>query len=239
MHPVAVLASACLSGSMAVADHASESGAFRQAASANRADAGDRDVDSTRAALSIGAAPLHAAFLAGHLKIDEEPPAADGVPSFGAADSLRVNLVGGIVSNLSSTTGATGRVEFEYFMAERFSIVPVAELGWLGQDDADDALMAGGAVLLRWHLLEDRRWTVFADAGVGLAYLTADLPPATNRIKFSPQVGVGFTLAIEDDPAAARLMGGVRWYHLSNARTAETNDGFDGVMAYLGVTLPF
>jgi len=239
MHPVAVVASACLWGSMAVADHDPVSSPSPAATGSTRDASEDGAGDSTRGGLAIGAAPLHAVFLAGHLKIDGEPPAAERMPSFGAADSLRVNLVGGIVSNLSSTTGATARVEFEYFMAERFSIVPVAELGWLGQDDADDAFMAGGAVLLRWHLLENRRWTVFADAGVGLAYLTADLPPATNRIKFSPQVGVGFTLAIEDDPAAARLMGGVRWYHLSNARTAETNDGFDGVMAYLGVTLPF
>lgn len=124
-------------------------------------------------------------------------------------------------------------------MVERLSIVPVAEIGWLGQDEGEDAALAGGAVLLRWHLVHRPRWTLYADAGVGLAYLGADVPPETNRIKFSPQIGVGFTLAVDSDPSAARLVGGLRWYHLSNARTAPSNEGFDGLMVYLGVGVPF
>jgi len=185
--------------------------------------------------LAIGSVPLHAAFAFD----DPSPSTKTGRAEFGAADSLRLNLLGGVVSDLSDTTGVAVRAEFEYFMAERFSIVPVAEFQWLGQIDADDAFGAGGAVLLRWHLLHEADWTVFVDAGVGLAYLTAQVPPETNRIKFSPQIGVGFTLALDADPAAARLMGGLRWYHLSNARTAASNDGFDGAMAYLGIGLPF
>lgn len=189
--------------------------------------------------LGIGSAPLHAAFGAAHEEDGDPAASQEGRPEFGAADSLRLNLIGGAVSNFSNTTGGTARLEFEYFMADRIAIVPVAELGWLAQENADDALLAGGAVLLRWHFLHRADWTIFADAGVGLLYAGASVPPGTNRIKFSPQIGAGFTLALEGDPGASRLMGGIRWYHLSNARTASSNDGFDGVMAYLGVSFPF
>jgi len=193
---------------------------------------------------AIGGTPLHAAFALDDDASDEAATAVESTREFGTADSLRLNLLGGVVSNLSTTTGPSARLEFEYFMADRFSIVPLAELGWLAQDDAEDAFLSGGAVLLRWHLLHEHRpqgrsWTIYADAGVGLAYLDEEVPAGTNRLKFSPQVGIGFTWALEDDPTASRLMGGVRWYHLSNARTASSNDGFDGVMAYLGLSIPF
>ncbi len=196
--------------------------------------------DGLRATLAVGVAPLHAAYGGRSRTEDDEgmPPPASS-PVFGAADSLRLNLLGGVVSNLGETNGVIARAEFEYFMAERFSIVPSAEFGWLDQGADGDAFLVGGAVLLRWHLLHEKTWTVFADAGVGVDYLTEDVPPGTNRIKFSPQIGVGFTVALEENPAAARLMGGVRWYHLSNARTAPSNEGFDGLMAYLGIGIPF
>ncbi len=193
--------------------------------------------------LPIGSTPLSMAYSDG-LQADPAPagdPAATETPapsSFGTAGTWRLNLLGGVVSNFTTTTGGEFRSEFEYFLVDRFSLVPTFELGAFAQDDGDDPLFVSGALLLRWHFLHGDGWTVFADAGVGVAYLTADLPPSTNAIKFNPQIGAGFTLEIFEG-SASRLMGGMRWYHFSNARTAESNEGFDGAEAYLGLSIPF
>lgn len=187
--------------------------------------------------LSSSAGPLTPLY-AGRLQVGggEADSASIASTSFGEANSWRANLLGGVISNFGSTTGGEFRAEFEYFMIERLSIVPVAQIGGFVQDGGGDPLMLGGSVLLRWHFLAGEDWTVFVDAGCGLAYLTEDLPPNTNTWKFDPQVGGGFTLAISGD---ARLMGGVRWFHFSNARTASSNEGFDGAELYLGLSVPF
>jgi 8-oxo-dGTP pyrophosphatase MutT (NUDIX family) len=194
--------------------------------------------------LPIGSTPLSVAF-EGALKQDgtpEAPAASAGTalstPDFGAAGTWRANLLGGVISDFSTTTGGEFRAEFEYFLVDRFSLVPTFEIGGFVQDGGDDPLLVSGALLLRWHFLEGKGWTVFANADVDAAYLTGDLPPGTNSIKFSPQIGAGFTLELAEG-SATRLIGGVRWYHLSNARTAESNDGFDGAEAYLGLSFPF
>ncbi len=188
--------------------------------------------------LSIGATPLSFAFVADETTARSADLAPSLSTAFGTADTWRLNLLGGVISDFSTTTGGEFRAEFEYFLIERFSLVPVLELGGFVQDGGEDPLMVAGALLLRWHFLAGEDWTIFADAGCGLAYLTADLPPDTNSIKFNPQIGVGFTLAVTPG-SEARLMGGVRWYHLSNARTASSNEGFDGAEAYLGLSIPF
>lgn len=197
-------------------------------------------------ALPIGSTPLSLAY-EGSLKQQEPhtPEASFGTsepetatPAFGAGGTWRANLIGGVISDFSTTTGGEFRAEFEYFLVDRLSLVPTFELGGFVQDGGDDPLLVSGALLLRWHFLEGEGWTVFADAGAGVAYLTGDLPPGTNGIKFNPQIGAGFTLELAKG-APTRLIGGVRWYHLSNARTGESNDGFDGAEAYLGLSLPF
>lgn len=169
----------------------------------------------------------------------EAMPEGAGVAAparFGDAGSWQCNAMVGAIAGVDSSSGAQLRVEFEHFLVDRFSLVFDLELSGLVQQDAPTAAIVGGGMLLRWHFLAGEDWTVFADAGCGINYASTDVPPGTNRIKFSPQAGVGATLAI-DDPV--RLIGGIRWYHLSNARVGDTNDGFDAVMGYLGVSIGF
>lgn len=167
------------------------------------------------------------------------PPASTPprqLTEFGSQGSWQFNAVVGGLSNLGSSNGGQFRIEFEHFLVDRFSLVMDLELSGVSQRDAPSAAVVGAGLLLRWHFLAGGDWTVYADAGCGLAYASTDLPPGTNRIKFSPQLGVGFTLALDE---AIRLIGGVRWYHLSNARLGDTNDGFDAGMVYLGLSVGF
>ena len=55
-------------------------------------------------------------------------------------------------------------------------------------------------------------------------------------MNFTPQIGFGGTVRIDD---RLRLMAGVRWFHVSNGQTADSNPGVDMIAGYLGLTMPF
>ncbi|MFZ9691578.1 MAG: (deoxy)nucleoside triphosphate pyrophosphohydrolase, partial [Phycisphaerales bacterium] len=118
--------------------------------------------------LPIGSTPLSMAYVAAERQ--DEAPSTDSssgsgtgeAATFGTADTWRVNILGGVVSNFTTTTGGEFRSEFEYFLVDRFSLVPTFELGAFAQDDGDDPLFVSGALLLRWHFLHGDGWTVFA-----------------------------------------------------------------------------
>ena len=66
-----------------------------------------------------------------------------------------------------------------------------------------------------------------------------DVPPDGTSINFTPRAGMGVTRALDD--SGTRLMVGVRWAHISNARIEGDgeNPSRDSVMGYVGVIWPF
>ncbi len=57
-----------------------------------------------------------------------------------------------------------------------------------------------------------------------------------SHFEFTPQGGFGFTYAIKPQ---MRLVSGVRWHHISNARTNDSNPRRDSILVYVGVSMPF
>ncbi len=102
----------------------------------------------------------------------------------------------------------------------------------------DSTSAFGFDLLLRWHFWKGDDWSVYADGGVGMVWFESAFPHGGTHQNFTPQAGVGGTYRIADD---LRLMGGVRWHHISNARKSGKNEnpGYDGLMLYLGVAIPF
>lgn len=107
-----------------------------------------------------------------------------------------------------------------------------------GQPGGDTG--AGGLdALFRWHFLRDKnegRWSIYADAGAGILQAGESIPANGSNFNFTPQAGVGATIKLCDQ---AHLMGGVRWFHISNAGTHSNNPGFDGAEVYVGLMIPF
>lgn len=99
-----------------------------------------------------------------------------------------------------------------------------------------DAGGGGASLMFRWHFLARESWSVYADAGCGLLFTNEPVPSDGGKVNFTPRVGVGGTYAIH---ASMRLMGGVRWYHISNANTSESNPSRDSIQLYGGISLPF
>jgi hypothetical protein len=99
-----------------------------------------------------------------------------------------------------------------------------------------DAGGGGASLMLRWHFLARADWSVYGDIGCGMLFTNEPVPSDGGRVNFTPRAGVGGTLAIG---GSARLMGGLRWYHISNANTGEDNPGRDSLQVYGGVSFPF
>jgi hypothetical protein len=157
---------------------------------------------------------------------------------FGELNALRFNVLAGGASNFSDTSFAQAGVGMSWFALKWFSV----ELELLGmgafQDEGEDAFGGDLNVMFRWHFWRNapESITIFGEAGVGFALFSEEVPPGGSNFNFAPQVGVGASFDVGDD---TRLLVGVRWLHLSNARTTDTNEGIDSMLIYAGLSWGF
>jgi hypothetical protein len=99
-----------------------------------------------------------------------------------------------------------------------------------------DAGGGGASLMLRWHFLARAEWSLYGDIGCGMLFTNEPVPNDGGRVNFTPRAGLGGTVALG---SSARLMGGLRWYHISNANAGQDNPGRDSLQAYGGVSFPF
>ena len=132
---------------------------------------------------------------------------------------------------LNLTTSTFLVEDFEFLMEWDF---------WGFMQDGPDAVGLSWSFLLRVHfpLDDERNTTFFLDGGVGVLGSTERVPEDGTFVNLIPKLGFGWSHRLGD--SADRLVGGVRWHHISNARISgeESNPSRDGVMFYLGYTFP-
>ncbi|MDG2020934.1 MAG: acyloxyacyl hydrolase [Phycisphaerales bacterium] len=162
--------------------------------------------------------------------------AVDSSPAYGTAGSHRWLIGGMLGSDLGDEKMAYVSGGFEWFAIDDFSIGIQADLGWVGQDSGADAGLFGLGIMMRWHFLRYEDWTMYGELGIGLAYATEPVRPTGGRLNFTPQAGVGFSFDLSHD---VRLLVGIGWYHISNARTTSTNFGVDALAVTGLVSIPF
>lgn len=213
------------------------------AALASTAGAADRDIDLT-ADLRFDADDSRAAIIA-----QDDPPATDPAPPrktfkpYGLPDQWWIGLGGGIAYGQTEGDGAVdGRLTIttSVFLVEDLEFLMDWSL-WGFAQEGSDTVGASWSFLFRIHFPfdDDKTTTFFIDGGVG-AMIAADEVPATGtNLNFLPQIGLGLSHQLGDGPA--RLVGGVRWHHISNARIdgEDRNPSRDGAMLYLSYTFPF
>lgn len=105
----------------------------------------------------------------------------------------------------------------------------------------DHARNTGGGgmdTLLRWHPLHGRHWSLYLDGGPGFMYSRKTLREPGTQFNFTVQGGMGATYKLTD---RLHSMGGIRWFHISNARIRgkNRNVGFDSPMFYIGLMFPY
>lgn len=173
-------------------------------------------------------------------------PAASAAPSgagsakpataaFGAKDSWRWQLTMSWMGNANDINQLEGEWSASWFFMQNVSM----DFGLSGDafmQPGDNAGGGGASLMFRWHFLARETWSVFADAGCGMMFTNEPVPNDGGRVNFTPRAGLGGTYALSD---TVRLIGGLRWYHISNANTGESNPGWNALQVYGGVSLPF
>ncbi|MEN1704614.1 MAG: acyloxyacyl hydrolase [Planctomycetota bacterium] len=159
----------------------------------------------------------------------------------GEASRWYFSAVGGLATDFEDddeTTDIYGGLAVHHFLTPSFEVVGVLDLYYFDQE-GDEAFGLGPSLDLRWHFLQRGRWTVFGSAGIGLLFSTDDVPTNGTSFNFTPRAGVGATYRVAD--SNVRLVGGVRWHHISNANITgeDDNPDRDGILGYLGVMIPF
>lgn len=175
------------------------------------------------------------------LGVDSSLTFAGPAGPFGAEGQQHWSISGGLGFPLESDDDS---VDTNLTLAyHRFLIDDLEFLGeiggWYFAQDGDDAGGINPGFTLRYHLINRDRWTLFADAGIGLLFATGDVPVGGTSFNFTPHVGAGATFRLGD--SASRLVIGARWHHVSNARIEGDgrNPDRDGVFVYGGVMWPF
>ena len=192
------------------------------------------------------------------LELSPAPPAArqaaegtpSGIPSvgvkpFGTKDTWRWNIHGGFGAQVkeleNNHLGLLGG-GLSYFVVQDLSLELEASLLYISQI-GNDAVGGNLSLLARWHFHAEETWSLYVDFGSGLLGTTDEVPGPTNvfpegaaQFNFTPQAGLGLSYEVAPE---TRLLVGLRWHHISNARTNETNPGRDSFLIYAGLSMPF
>ncbi len=159
------------------------------------------------------------------------------------AGGLYLTLGGGVAHDFSAATDSNGFVQISTFIAPRLEIG--GELGgWYFNQRGEDTGGISGSLALKYHFIpsdfglgdpDDRTLTFFAEIGAGVLGGFDEVPDGGTHWNFLPRAGGGVTYAITED---ARLVAGLRWHHISNARISSnsSNPARDGLMVYVGLT---
>jgi hypothetical protein len=201
----------------------------------------DASLDEVSSTLRLNADETRASLVEQHAQAESEPEVRTYRP-YGMPGQWWIGLGGGIGpgqtdgdyatdARLTLTTSMFIVEDFEFLMDWSF---------WGFFEDGYDTVGGSWSFLFRLHfpLDDERLTTLFLDGGVGLLIAADEVPEGGTNLNFLPQLGAGVSHQLGDGPG--RIVGGVRWHHISNARIdgEANNPSRDGVMFYLSYTFP-
>lgn len=165
------------------------------------------------------------------------PVATPVAPStrFGEARSMRWQLLGGYTNDFDGAGQEQFGASVSWFFIDDLSIDLQLDSNYISQTGSN-VWGLEGALLFRWHFISMETWSLYADAGCGVLGTTEPTPVGGTDFNFTPQAGGGLSFDLTEE---VRLMVGVRWYHISNANTGETNPGRNSVLGYAMISFPF
>ena len=169
------------------------------------------------------------------LLLTQQTSETDDAPEkFGKAGTQRLYIQGAAASDFDDETLGLVGVGASHFFHDNHSVN--LELNALAFDQpGDNAVGLNLNFLVRSHWIRGENWSIYIDGGAGIIGTTNDVPSEGSSFNFTPQVGGGATFKINDKQ---RLMTGLRYYHVSNADTFESNPGLDALMGYVGLNFP-
>ncbi len=144
----------------------------------------------------------------------------------------------GVAYDFENATDININIGYSRFLVD--DLEWVLELSaWYHDQDGDDALSLNPVIDFRWHFYNQGDTSLFVNLGIGLLAATDNVPATGTGFDFTPRAGVGLTHQLSDD--GTRLIAGLRWHHISNARINgdDDNPGRDAPMLYMQIAIPF
>lgn len=173
------------------------------------------------------ACTIAVAFSSSAMAADRPPTFPKGTISLQAYTTY----AGGIDAQEVFNSAAFGG---SYYVFDNFSLGAEASGYRIAQSPGRDAWMYGVAGVMRHHLLQFGRSTIFADVTFGPVQATDRVPAGGTYFNFATRSGIGATYQLQD---RLHLIGGVRYLHLSNAHIegSKRNPSINGVEGFLGL----
>ena len=126
---------------------------------------------------------------------------------------------------------------YGYFFMDDFS-VNIDVLGSYIRSGIDDNGVAAGLdLILRQHPIKGpgNLWSLYLELGAGLQHQSTNFA-GNRKFNFRLLGGGGATFRVAEN---ARLMAGMRYFHVSDAGIEGGGGGFDGLQFYAGSMFPF
>jgi len=107
--------------------------------------------------------------------------------------------------------------------------------------DDNSRIQADGVIvnlLLRWHVLDSRYMTFFAEGGIGVLSCNDNIPSEGMETNTVPQAGIGMIIPIR---CQAQIVLGGRYMHISHGlwKPHISNPGFNSAGIYAGLHFLF
>ena len=124
------------------------------------------------------------------------------------------------------------------YFRDDLAILYGGTIGYADAKQADGGVFGGPELGVRWHFAQDDTWSTFLDGSIAAVFHEEAITPESLRFNFDLQLGVGATYRLSKQ---AMVLGGVRSFHLSNARIQgkDNNLGFDAPLVYVGLMWAF
>lgn len=174
---------------------------------------------------------------------EPEAPEDDVAPlmlaaPFGQAGSWRWDVLFGFGEDFGNSENrfGLGGLGFRYFAIDDLSIGFEFNGLRFDQESAENASGFNFNLLFRWHLLARDDRSLYVDVGGGVIETDNDVPAGGSSFNFTPQIGAGISFEVSDN---VRLITGMRWHHVSNSRTFDSNPAQDSFLIYAGLSFPF
>ncbi len=167
-----------------------------------------------------------------------QPEAVERAGSFGEASSQHLSFGSMMAPNFSGELDVSIFGQYTYFVVDDFEVGVEAALWQYFQDD--DTVGVSTSLILRYHFYQAERWSAFAEAGMGMMLAADHVPDNGTSFNLMPRLGVGMTWQMFED-SSLRLITGLRWHHISNARIEgeEDNPARDAPGLYAGLLYEF
>jgi opacity protein-like surface antigen len=104
----------------------------------------------------------------------------------------------------------------------------------LRENGQSEGFAASLGLNLRKHFFIRDPFSIYIDGGMGMIRADGQFPDGGTNTNFTLQGGLGATYRLSD---SLHLVGGVRWFHISNARRhgEDGNMSTDGPAVYAGL----